>query len=231
MTTNDGDRTLEVTGAPDEALAFGKQLRKWLDTFGMTQADLAEKAETTAPIVSSIIHGRRQVGIKLATRLADALDLKDNSRERLTFLSSAKRSKFKGFDHEEFGVEAILYDLTSKALTRSGMDLKQVQSIVPLDPMKSRETAVVVMKDGSLFRFTLQISRQEAEPLPQRHEPAEPPRPSATEAEILDIFGDVNAPPPSDESNEDPEPSEPPQKPEADSPPKKPRRNFKDLLG
>ena len=148
-----GQDTIEEHGE----IAFGKYLLSFLDCRGITQAKFAEKAKTCQPVISSICSGKRKCGLKVALRMADALEL--TGEERAKFLSNSNKPQWKGFNHELYGFEAMLYDFLSRELKSAGVDAKNIASIARIDKIEgaTESRVIFVLKDGSVFKMNLTI--------------------------------------------------------------------------
>lgn len=141
------------------AVAFGRSLDRHMVERGMTQADLAVKVGTTQPNISKLCRGRRQCGIRLATRLAEALGLEGSVRAH--FLIAAKRPAWKGFEDTEYGLEAILSDCVLKVLAAAGIRREDVLSATVLPQGGDRKAdAVLVMKSGEAVEVEIKVRRK-----------------------------------------------------------------------
>jgi len=139
-------------------VAFGILLGNFINQYGLNQTTLAKKAMTSQPVISAICNGKRRCGLRVALKLADAIGL--HGEERSHFLSHSKRPQWKGFDHEMYGYEAMLYDFVARQIKNSGIDSREIASITSLDTFGGRNGAkvVFVLKDGSVYKMQLLIA-------------------------------------------------------------------------
>jgi transcriptional regulator with XRE-family HTH domain len=72
-----------MTATDTDTSAFGRQLRLWRTQRGLTQLDLATRAETTPRHLSFLETGRSRPRTEMVLRLAGVLDLRPRERNRL----------------------------------------------------------------------------------------------------------------------------------------------------
>lgn len=140
--------------------SFGTTLAHILERRSITQTQLAEKVGTAQPVISAITKGRRQCGLGLATKIAEALQIRDE-QEKITFLKLAKQPKWRGMGDGLHGDEALLYDIMVKKLAKAGIRAENIEHVLNVTPQLDTPTKIAIMlKDGSAFTLTLDLARK-----------------------------------------------------------------------
>jgi hypothetical protein len=96
--------------------------------------------------ISEICIGRRRCGIKLATRIANALNLKD--KERFDFLNLVRMPKWKGLENTTNSHETILANVLIKKLASKEIEISSIASVVP-----TQKETYLIQKDGDVYEL------------------------------------------------------------------------------
>jgi len=153
--------------APDnsEQTSFGWHLNNLIEISGMNQKEFSEKAQTAQPTVSAIIHGRQQIGMKLAEKFATALNLDESDKAR--FMMLAKKPRWKGMGHASDGPEAMLNEAIMaiilaecKVKPQSIASVLRVQQIAAGPDGKRRPDIVLLLKDGQTVDIEVKANKR-----------------------------------------------------------------------
>ncbi len=122
---------------------------------GMIQAELAQAAHVHTSHISNFEQSKRMCGIRVATRLADALHLKD--KERVEFMSAAaSTTKRKYLTSDPLSAENPLVKLIALRCQGNGLDLKQVVNAVPIMTQDKHQIRVMT-SSGEVFTVEIKI--------------------------------------------------------------------------
>lgn len=147
------DITEEATSACDtQSSAFGRMLAVMLSDRNITQLDFALKTHTNQSSISAICNGKRQCGIKLATRFADALRL--DGREKSHFLANSARPSWMRDTGYGFGAETALNHIEMADLALGGIQSASIGAVTRVGDKKSFEQpslVYIVLKDGRII--------------------------------------------------------------------------------
>jgi transcriptional regulator with XRE-family HTH domain len=151
------NQTDNVPMDSEEQKSFGAMLSVFLRKKDLSQAELANKSGVTASNISAICRGKRQIGYKLADRLAVALGL--DEKEKASFVAYAKKPAWKGMDHLVFGPEAMINDWIMKELKSVGIDGAKIASVgaVTEKGNDDKRDAVIVLKNGTIWTVEIKI--------------------------------------------------------------------------
>jgi len=140
---------------------LSKALLGYLSDKRLNQREFAQLVSIPPANLSAICTGKRQCGIKLATRFADALKL--DGRERVGFLNLIRMPKWKGLENMPNHPEAVLGDWLIRELASSGILTSQIASVVPLkQAVDCGADAYIIMKDGVIMELELKIRKKQA---------------------------------------------------------------------
>lgn len=147
------DVTVEASSARDTVSdAFGRMLAVMLSDKNITQQEFAKTTHTNQSSISAICNGKRQCGIKLATRFADALRL--DGKERTHFLANSVKPGWMRHQYYGFGAETALNDLEMADLALGGIQPFQIGAVTRVGERKSFEQpslVYIVLKDGRIM--------------------------------------------------------------------------------
>lgn len=136
---------------------FGQLLLAIRHDRNMIQAELANAAHVHTSHISDFERSKRMCGLRIATRLADALRLKDN--ERVEFMSAAAQTtKRKYLTSDPLSAENPLVKLIALRCQGSGLDLKRVVNAVPIMAQDKHQIRVMT-SDGEVFTLEIKINK------------------------------------------------------------------------
>jgi len=161
MDTQENTKQTGNINQPRASDGVGKAVLGHLIERGLNQRELAEKLNIPPANLSAICTGKRQCGIKLATRITDALRL--DGRERINFLNLVRMPKWKGLENMPNNPEAILGNLISRELGTNGIPINQIASVVPLSQQAEDcgVDAYIIMKNGEIYELELKIRKKQ----------------------------------------------------------------------
>lgn len=149
-----------------EQTSFGWHLNNLIEISGMRQGEFALKAGTAQSTVSAIIHGRQQMGLKLAEKFAAALGLDGSDKDK--FMMLAKKPRWKGMGHVADGPEAMLNDaIMAIILAECGVKPQNIASVLKVqqrsegpDGKKCRPDIVLLLKDGQTVDIEVKAKKR-----------------------------------------------------------------------
>jgi transcriptional regulator with XRE-family HTH domain len=136
-------------------IPFSRLLANLILERNISQKELAQKAGTTQPVISGILHKHRTCGIKVANRLADALGLEGD--EKAIFVGRAKQPKWQEQNDEAEDFKTTINKLFSKALADNRVDPSNIKSIIPIPQEVGKGDALIVLKNGDLLECTIKL--------------------------------------------------------------------------
>lgn len=121
-------------------------IRNYLLEKKIYQKEFAKLVSINPANISEICIGRRRCGIKLATRIANALNLKD--KERFDFLNLVRMPKWKGLENTTNSHETILANVLIKKLASKEIEISSIASVVP-----TQKETYLIQKDGDVYEL------------------------------------------------------------------------------
>jgi len=121
----------------------------------MTQAELAKSAHVHTSHISDFELGKRMCGVRVATRLADALRLKD--QDRVEFMTGAAlTTKHKYLTADPLLANNPLMKLIELRCMGSGLELRKIVNAIPMP--QDKHLIRIMTSDGAVFTMEIKIS-------------------------------------------------------------------------
>ena len=130
---------------------FGRTLKGLRTQQNLSQRQLQDLSGVVYTLISAHEHGERAIGSGVATKLADALGLDGEERERFLFAAAATRRKDRLVGYSRTLAPELL-NFVPMVLAGAGVNLGNI------DACEVRGDFLLVNTGGKEYRCTLQIT-------------------------------------------------------------------------